>query len=195
MVFRLLKAGYEKIKAALAKTRSLLGQKNPHPLFAGPINEAKVEALEEILYGRDLGVKTAAELTEKVRQALFRQRNITSEELIEIIKQDLLERLKTSRTPKSGDQCLPPRDSRRQVSMATGKPPPVPSLPENMQQEGNSVLLGAADTFRAAAQEQLTLWAERLKLPIVKGLAKSDPSSVVFDALSSAKAKGMPWLS
>lgn len=188
MVFRLLKAGYEKIKAALSKTRSLLGQKI-RVLFSGPIDEAKVEALEEILYEADLGVKTASELTEKVRQELYRKKDITSDELIEFIKSDLLKRL--NHTAKEEVELGSPHIILIVGVNGNGKTTSCAKLAKKYLDEGKTVLLGAADTFRAAAQEQLTLWADKLQIPIVKGLAKSDPSSVVFDAVSSAKAKGI----
>lgn len=187
MVFRLIKAGYDKVKAALAKTRALLGEKI-RTLFSGPLDESKVEALEELLFEADLGVKTASELAEKVRSEMRKNKEITSEELIEVLKKELLGKI------QSPDIASRELTSKPHVILVVGvngngKTTTCAKLAKKYLGEGKTVLLGAADTFRAAAQEQLTLWADRLNIPLVKGLPKSDPSAVTFDALSSAKAK------
>lgn len=188
MVFRLFKAGLDKVKAALAKTRSLLGEKI-RTLFSGPLDESKVEALEELLFEADLGVKTASELAERVRSEMRKNKEISSEELIEIIKSELLQRLKKNELPP---QSLGKPHVILVVGVnGNGKTTTCAKLAKKYQTDNKTVLLGAADTFRAAAQEQLTLWSERLNIPLVKGLPKSDPSAVTFDALSSAKAKNI----
>lgn len=190
MVFRLLKAGYEKIKKALTKSRSFLGQKI-RTLFSTAIDESKVESLEEILYEADLGVKTATELAEKVRVALRKNPDITSDDLIELIKSDLLSRMKI---PSSEEITLSTETPHVILVVGVngnGKTTSCAKLAKKYQSSGKSVILGACDTFRAAAQEQLTLWADKLNLPLVKGLSKSDPSSVAYDTLQSAKAKGI----
>lgn len=186
MVFRLLKAGFEKVKSALSKTRSLLGQKI-RALFSGPIDETLVETLEVILYEADLGVKTSSELAEKIRDELRKNKNITADELIGILKNELLKKLSL---PPVNEELSFPHVILIVGVNGNGKTTSCAKLAKKYQGLGKKVILGAADTFRAAAQEQLTLWAERLTIPIVRGQPKCDPSSVVFDTLDSAKSKG-----
>ena len=185
MVFRLLKEGFKKVQAALSKTRSLLGQKL-RTLFSGPIDESKVEELEQILFEADLGPKTASELAKKVRQELKKNREITSTELIDILKAELLKKIET---PVRKEVEASPYIILIVGVNGNGKTTSCAKLAKKYQDSGKKVILGAADTYRAAAQEQISLWAERLQLPVVRGLPKSDPSSVVFDTLTSALAK------
>lgn len=186
MVFRLLKAGFDKVKKALAKTRSVLGQKIQQ-LFSGPIDEAKIEALEVILYEADLGVKTASELAEKVRDELRQNPAASADELISVLKDDLLKRLNFAASEEE-------KGSLRVILVVgvngNGKTTSCAKLAHKYQSQGQKIILGAADTYRAAAQEQLTLWAEKLKIPLVHGQPKCDPSAVVFDTLQSATTKG-----
>lgn len=185
MVFRLLKAGYQKIKAALSRTRSLLGDKI-RTLFSGPVDETKIEALEEILYEADLGVKIASELSETIRRELRKNKELTSDQLIEILKKDLLKRISLDETEI---EMSSPHVILVVGVNGNGKTTSCAKLAKKYQDQGKTVLFGACDTFRAAAQEQLTLWSERLSIPIVKGKPKSDPSAVAFDTLESTKAK------
>lgn len=169
MVFRLL---FQKVKQ----------------LFRGPIDESKVEELEVLLYEADLGVKTASELAERIREELRKRPKATGDELIGILKDDLLKKL--SFPPSSPSHTVPHVILVVGVN-GNGKTTSCAKLAKKYQAAGKKVILGAGDTYRAAAQEQLTLWAERLSLPIVRGQPKSDPSSVVFDTLASAKSKGL----
>lgn len=187
MVFRLLKAGYQKVKAALQKSRSLLGDKI-RALFSGPVDEEQIEKLEEILYEADLGVKIASELTENVRRSLQKNRNLSSNDLIEQMKSDLLSRFPP---PQEEASLNSPHVILIVGVNGNGKTTTCAKLAKKYKDQGLKVIFGAADTWRAAAQEQLALWAEKLDLPIVKGKPKSDPSAVAFDTVQSAKAKGI----
>ncbi|MCB1113450.1 MAG: signal recognition particle-docking protein FtsY [Chlamydiia bacterium] len=187
MVFRLLKAGYQKVKNALQKSRSLLGDKI-RTLFSGPVDEAKIEALEEILYEADLGVKIATELSEKIRKTLRKNPETSSEALIEVLKEDLLSRIQLE---KNEIELATPHVILVVGVNGNGKTTSCAKLAKKYQDQGLQVIFGAADTYRAAAQEQLELWSQRLQIPIVKGKPKSDPSAVAFDTLESTKAKGL----
>lgn len=187
MVFRLLKAGYQKVKNALQKSRSLLGDKI-RTLFSGPVDEAKIEALEEILYEADLGVKIATELSEKIRKTLRKNPETSSEALIEVLKEDLLSRIQLE---KNEIELATPHVILVVGVNGNGKTTSCAKLAKKYQDQGLQVIFGAADTYRAAAQEQLELWTQRLQIPIVKGKPKSDPSAVAFDTLESTKAKGL----
>lgn len=186
MVLQFLKASLQKFKKAFTKTRQLLGKKIRN-LFSGPIDETKVEALEEILYEADLGVKTSMELAERVRDELRKNDKVSSENLISLIKNELKKKL-----------YLPPQTTAAVISPhvilivgvnGNGKTTTTAKLAKRYKDAGKSVMLGAADTFRAAASEQLTLWAEKLDLPLVKGRHKGDPSSVVFDTVTAAASQ------
>lgn len=186
-MFSRLKASFQKFRSALSKTRSLLGEKI-RSLFTGSIDEAKVEQLEEIFYEADLGVKTSNELASLVRKELKRNPQATGEALIGLIKQELLRRLTEVATPPI--QAGNPHVILVVGVNGNGKTTSCAKLAKFYQSAGKKVILGAADTFRAAAIEQLTLWADKLQVPLVKGLPKSDPSAVVFDTVTAATSRG-----
>lgn len=186
MVFNFIKSGYQKIKTALSKTRSILGTKIAS-LFSGKVDETTLEKLEELLYEADLGVQTATELTEKIRTLYAKQPDIKSEEVLNVLKDEMVKQLKRT----SSDLVSLPKDESPMIILivgvnGNGKTTSVAKLAKKFTDEGKKVLVAAADTFRAGAIHQLEIWAERLNIDIVKGAPKSDPSSVVFDAVSAA---------
>jgi len=188
MIFKLLKSGYANVKKALAKTGSVIGSKL-RSLFSTPIDESTLDKLEELLYEADLGATYARELTDKIRLLLSKDPTLTSEALIDYIRSEIL-----------GQLNLLPNHS-IDISTATpfvilivgvngnGKTTSVAKLANLFKQSGKKVIIGAADTFRAAAVEQLEIWAQRLQVDIIKGLPKSDPASVTFDTVSAAGAR------
>lgn len=187
MVLNFLKSSYNNVKNALAKTGSLLGNKL-RALFKGKIDENALEQLEQLLYESDLGVHYAQELTQKVRQRLLENPKLESEELINGIKAEILESLSNH----SSEIKTPPEAPLVLLIVGVngnGKTTSVAKLAHRFQGAGKKVMVGAADTFRAAAIEQLEIWAQRLKIDIVKGLPNSDPAAVTFDALTAAKAR------
>lgn len=188
MVLHFLKSGYQKLKAALSKTRSLLAQKI-RTLFYGPLDETALEKLEQLLYEADLGTSLAQELTEKVRQAKQQQPNLTAEELIALIKEALLSRLNAT-LPSQQPTSLPEVVLVVGVN-GNGKTTSIAKIAKRYQKEGKKVLLGAADTFRAAAMEQLETWASRLSVECVRAKTGSDPAAVAFDAVTAGKARGV----
>lgn len=189
MILNFLKAGYERIATALAKTRAVLGSKI-RALFKGSLSADKLEQLEEILYESDLGVETATELTAKIRQAFADNSSLDTEGLIKVIREELLGILKKQPT---GLRQAPAGEGPTVVLVVgvngSGKTTSVAKLAHLLQKEGKKVVLGAADTFRAAAMDQLETWAHRIHVDIVKGHAKSDPAAVTFDAVSAGKAR------
>lgn len=186
MVFRFIKSSYHKVKNALVKSRSFLGSKISQ-LFHGKIDENVLENLEELLYEADLGVKTASLLTEKIRSSLEKNPKLTPEDVLSILKQEMVQDLskQSSEIQTSKTEGFPLIVLVVGVN-GNGKTTSVAKLAKKFVDEGKSVLLAAADTFRAGAIHQLEIWAERLKVDIVKGFPKSDPSSVVFDAVQAA---------
>lgn len=191
MILKFFKTGYDRLRSALSKTRLYLGQKL-RSLFSGSFDSETFDKLEETLYEADVGVETAAHLTQRIRDSLQKQPSLTSEQLMEILKQELM-------------ALLPPSMESRAVLTSTqsplvilvvgvngsGKTTTVAKLAQWYLGQGKKVLLGATDTFRAAAAEQLALWAERLGIEAVRGVHKADPAAVAFDAVTAAKARGI----
>jgi fused signal recognition particle receptor len=189
-MFNLLKSGYQKIKKALSKTRSLLGTRIKM-LFVNPWNEGTFDHLEQILYEADLGSTCALDFVEHIKKFLKKNPESSTDKIIETLKEYSLDILNEA-----------PKVHAKQVAVGeplvifivgvngSGKTTSIAKLAHLYQEEGKKVLLAAGDTFRAAAIDQLAIWAERLKCDIVKSLPGSDPSAVVFDALSAAKARG-----
>jgi fused signal recognition particle receptor len=128
----------------------------------------------------------ASQLTDKLRS--MANKESTPKTLIHVVKQELLS-LFSDITPPSIKET--PHVILIVGINGSGKTTSVAKLASHFQQSGKTVLIGAADTFRAAAVEQLSLWANKLQIPIVKSQMGSDPSSVAFDTISSAKAKGI----
>jgi fused signal recognition particle receptor len=182
MILKFIKASYSNVKKALEKTGSLIGYKL-RALFQGPVDEETLEKLEEILYEADLGVEYARELTEKVRQKLKKDPAIKSESLIDEIRQEILHNLK--RHDKFEEITESPHVILIVGVNGNGKTTSIAKLAHHYHHAGKKVILGAADTFRAAATEQLETWAHRLQADVIKGNPKSDPAAVVFDAVSA----------
>lgn len=190
MVFKLLKSGLSKIHQAFSKTRSILGGKVRH-LFRKPLDEDTLDELEQILYEADLGTALATEFVTHIRAFSRKNPGSQSKDLIEAMKayaQDILEK------PPSVTGKLPESDSPEMILIVGvnggGKTTTCAKLAHLFQKEKKQVLLAAADTFRAAAIDQLDIWSNRLKIDCVKGKPKGDPSAVIFDALNAAKARG-----
>lgn len=182
----MLKSIFQKIKGALVKTSSALGSKL-RSLFQSSWNEESYEKLEQILYEADLGSACSGELTEAVRRHF--KEPPTPEALCAFLEQEALGILQIPAkvTPKKGHP---------QVVLivgvnGSGKTTSIAKLAHNYQKEGKKILLAAGDTFRAAAIEQLTTWADRLHLPIVKSTPGSDPAAVAFDAATAALARNL----
>lgn len=182
MILKFIKASYTNVKKALEKTGSLIGNKL-RTLFQGPIDEGTLEQLEEILYEADLGAEYARELTDKVRQKLKKDPSIKSESLIDEIRQEILHNLKKHETHEEMIEI--PHVILVVGVNGNGKTTSIAKLAHHYHLAGKKVILSAADTFRAAATEQLEIWAHQLKVDIVKGNPKSDPASVVFDTVSA----------
>jgi len=187
MALNFLKASYEKVKNALSKTRTLLGDKL-RQLFSGKIDETALEKLEQILYEADLGVELSMRLTEKLRAYLQKNRASTSEELLGELKKELQALLIPPPEPLLTEKVGPHVILIIGVN-GNGKTTSAAKLARYYLNIGKKPLFGAADTFRAAASEQLEKWAELLQIDLVKGLPGADPAAVVFDTLQAALAR------
>lgn len=182
-----LKNKFDRVRNALKKTRTAFGQRLK-TLFSGPIDEESLDQVEELLYEADLGVETTQEIIASLRQELSRGDETTPEALISHIEMKLISNLENSAySPKPH---TPPKVILIVGVNGNGKTSSVAKLAKKHSDDGKKVIVAAADTFRAAATEQLDLWAKKLGIEIIKGKHKSDPAAVAFDAATAAKARG-----
>jgi len=186
----------------LAKTRSgFMARLNAFVGAAKELDDATLAELEEILFSADVGVRTATRLLEAVRERLKR-RELSDVSRVKAALREEVERILSlgvapGESGHGGLPDLPPGTPPPQGVMVvgvngTGKTTTIGKLAGRLKQAGKSVILGAGDTFRAAAGEQLDVWAERAGVPMVRGKDGSDPGAVLFDAVTRAKAEGPP---
>lgn len=159
------------------------------------IDAATLDELEEVLISADIGVQTTLEIIDDVRKQVDRQTLKDVDELKRVIKKhllDILERAEHARGVAS--ETAISADIRPYVMMivgvnGTGKTTTIGKLAQRIKTEGNDVLICAADTFRAAASDQLAIWAERAGVPLIQQKQGTDPAAVLFDSLKAAKAR------
>ena len=186
MIMNYLKTHYGKLKGALSKTQNFLGNK-VRSIFADPLNETTLDQLEQTLYEADLGVAAAKDLTLKVKNYHQEYPQAKAEELIQFLQKQLIQMMEAVTIPLS--TTISPLVILIVGVNGNGKTTTTAKLAKNYKDNGKKVLLCAADTFRAAAVEQLERWSHQLTIDLVKGHAKSDPAAVAFDALQAAKAR------
>lgn len=187
MIFQYLKSTYNKIKTALSKVRSAFSNKIK-ALFQKEIDEHMLEELEQLLFEADFGLKTASELTEIIRKLHKQNPSFTTQDYIEALKTHLLSTLEKhpADLKEVSSQELPLVILIVGVN-GNGKTTTTAKLAHLFKSDEKKVLIAAADTFRAAAIDQLQTWAERIQVDIVKGKQNSDPAAVTFDAIQAAK--------
>lgn len=177
---------FSKLKAALKKTRDGIASKLSTLFSRDKIGAEFYEELEEILIGADVSVTCAEEIVETIRDEAKKEKLKDKDYVVELLKDLIGEKL----TAAEELEIEYPAVIMLVGVNGVGKTTTVGKLAEYFLRRGKSVTVAAADTFRAAAADQLTVWAERAKVRIVKHEEGSDPSAVVFDAMTSAKAKG-----
>jgi len=180
----------KRFKEKLSKTRSnIVGRLDRIFLGKKEITEELLDEIEEILFTSDIGVLTAQELIDSVREKVNRKELKNPERLKWALRDEILNFLKLS----NKRQIIYPTDSPLVIMMVgvngVGKTTTIGKIAYKMISEGKKVMLVAADTFRAAAVDQLIVWAKRAGAEVVKKEEKIDPSAVVFDALDIAKNK------
>ena len=181
---------FGKIIGALKKTRDNISAKLS-ALFSRGIGDDFYDELEEILISADISVATAEEIVEQIREEARREKLKDKEYVVDLLKDVIEDILNEAEVPK----IEYPAVFMLVGVNGVGKTTTIGKLANYFVREKKSVTLAAADTFRAAAADQLTVWADRAKVRIVKHEEGSDPSAVVFDAVSSAKAKTPTWSS
>jgi fused signal recognition particle receptor len=184
----------ERLKAGIQKTRAGLMEKIEDAVSGRKEIDADVlEELEYALITADIGSKTTAEILERIRQRVERHQVGDIAELKSLIREHLLEILQATERPVPLVKD-PPAVMMVVGVNGAGKTTSIGKLTRRLQSEGRTVLLCAADTFRAAAIEQLEVWAERTGAGLIRQQPGSDPSAVLFDALQAAKARKVDYV-
>lgn len=155
-------------------------------IFKGKVNEEMIEELEELFYQADLGRTTSTELAKLAWK--LSKKNTSSDEILKEIKEELLQQLLT--IPIATQEAGMPHVVLIVGVNGNGKTTTVAKLANLYEKEEKKVLIAAADTFRAAAIDQLEKWTEKTGCELVKGCYGSDPAAVVFDAIEAAKSRG-----
>ena len=183
----------ETLDKGLSKTKeSVFGKLTRAIAGKSKVDDEILDNLEEILITSDVGVETTLRIIERIEKRVARDKYLRTEELKNILREEITELLTESEI-ESGDEFSVPEGKRPYVIMVVGvngvgKTTTIGKLAYQYKKNGKKVYLGAADTFRAAAVEQLVAWGERVGVPVIKQKMGADPASVAFDALSSAKS-------
>ncbi len=184
----------ERLEAGLEKTRtSFFGKLDRLIRGKDAVDEETLDQLEEVLVTSDVGVKTTLDIIGRVEARVARDKFVSTKELNALIRDEVARLLldHAPERPADFDALLPHRPHVVMVVgvNGVGKTTSIGKIAYRYRQAGRSVLLGAADTFRAAAIEQLDVWAERAGVPLVKQQHGSDPAAVAFDTLESARSR------
>jgi signal recognition particle-docking protein ftsY len=187
----LSKKDKEVLDNGLDKTKTSIFDKISRAISGkSKIDDEILDNIEEALISADVGVNTTIKIIERLEKRIARDKYVSSDELHNIINQEIVALL--SEQPQSGTsfENLP---STPYIILVVGvngvgKTTTIGKLANRFKQAGKKVFLGAADTFRAAAIDQLMIWGQRVDVPVIKHKMGADPASVVFDTLSSAKA-------
>jgi fused signal recognition particle receptor len=182
----------ESLEKGLAKTKENFFTKLSRAVVGkSKVDDEVLDNLEEILIGSDVGVSTTIKIIKRIEGRVSREKFLNTNELNIILKEEIGALLSENALPTFEGFHIP-ADGNPYVIMVVGvngvgKTTTIGKLAHQFKEAGKSVYLGAADTFRAAAIEQLVIWAERVGVPIIKQKMGSDPASVAFDTLSSAQ--------
>ncbi|MSU46190.1 MAG: signal recognition particle-docking protein FtsY [Lacunisphaera sp.] len=202
---------FKKFKDGLAKTVSAIAAKT-HGLFGGrKIDAAALEELEEALYTADFGVETTTEILQEIKAACRQDATLNGQQAA-AIGATVLRRVLTGSEGKLEGGSRPPGGRGSVNASGGGDPPKNPQLicligvngsgkttttaklAHKLRSDGQSVIMAACDTFRAAAVEQLRSWADRLGIELIASHSGADAAAVAFDAWQAAKARGKDWL-
>lgn len=183
-----LDAGLEKTKQSVFSkiTRAIAGKSK--------VDDDVLDNLEEALITSDVGVDTTLKIIHRIEERVTRDKYVSTSELNTILKEEIASLLTENNTKDSSNWDLP-SDHKPYVILVVGvngvgKTTTIGKLAYQFKQAGKKVYLGAADTFRAAAVEQIQIWGDRVGVPVIKQQMGADPASVAFDTLQSAKANG-----
>ena len=176
---------FSKLKSVLTKTRDGISKKLNDLFASDKLGEEFYEELEDILVSADVSIKTTMEIVDEIRETAIKEKCKDKEYVVELLKKELFDTL---------DYAEPLEIKRPAVIMVVGvngvgKTTTIGKLANKFVKEKKSVTIAAGDTFRAAAADQLSVWADRANVRIIKHDEGADASAVVFDAIGSVKAK------
>lgn len=186
----------EQLDSGLEKTKKGVWDKIAHAVAGkSKVDDEVLDNLEEAFVTSDVGVDTTLKIIERLEERVARDKYVNSSELNDILCDEITQLLSRPEDDNNLADFEVPEDKKPYVIMVVGvngvgKTTTIGKLAHQYKAAGNKVILGAADTFRAAAIEQLNIWGERAGVPVIKQKMGSDPAAVAFDTLSSAKAQG-----
>jgi fused signal recognition particle receptor len=185
----------ESLDKGLEKTKSSFFSKLGKAVAGkSKVDDDVLDNLEEVLVTSDVGVETTLKIIDRIEKRVLRDKYLGTDELNEILREEIAGLLSETHVGEDTDFSVPP-DKKPYVMMVVGvngvgKTTTIGKLAYQFKNQGLKVVLGAADTFRAAAIDQLQVWADRVDVPIIKQKMGSDPASVAFDTLSSSISQG-----
>lgn len=185
----------EKLQEGLEKSRSgILSKLGKAIAGKDKVDDEVLDDLEEVLITSDVGVATTLKIIRRIEERVAKDKYLNTSELNSILREEIIALLKENDQDKPADFDAPLTYKPHVVMIVgvngVGKTTTIGKLANQYKQAGRSVVLGAADTFRAAAVDQLRIWSERAGVPIVQQGQDADPAAVAYDCVSSAKAKG-----
>ena len=189
------KSKKETLDRGLEKTKQSVFDKLSRAIVGkSKVDDSVLDDLEEVLITSDVGVETTLKVIERIETRVARDKYISTSELNGILRDEIAALLAENNSDDNENWDLP-ADHKPYVILVVGvngvgKTTTIGKLAYQFKKAGKKVFLGAADTFRAAAVEQISIWGERVGVPVIKQQMGSDPASVAFDRLSSAKANG-----
>jgi len=190
------KLSFDRLTEGLSKTRDNLVGKLRSVLFAGrKIDQQLLDEIEEILITSDVGVATTTRIIDRLKERVKRDKIEDAEAILDILKEEIAGMMEESPSAENDRTFNVEASNRPHVIMVigvngVGKTTTIGKLARNYRQAGRSVLIGAADTFRAAANEQLEVWAQRAEVDIIQQKQGADPAAVAFDTLKAAMSRG-----
>ena len=176
---------FSKLKAVLTKTRDGVGKKLNEIFAKDKLGEDFYDQLEDLLISSDVSVKTTMEIVDEIRETAIKEKCKDKDYVVELLKNELYDTINYA----DALEVKSPAVIMVVGVNGVGKTTTIGKLANKFVKEGKSVTIAAADTFRAAASDQLSVWAERAKVRIIKHSEGADASAVVFDAIESAKAR------
>lgn len=185
----------ETLDKGLEKSKtSFLSKLNKAVAGKSRVDDEVLDELEEVLVTSDVGVETTLKIIERIEARVARDKYVGTEELNGILREEIAGLLSETEVGQAAELKLPEVEGPYVIMVVgvngVGKTTTIGKLAYQFRKQGKKVVLGAADTFRAAAIEQLEIWADRAEVPIVKQSMGSDPASVAFDTLESAVGQG-----
>ena len=185
----------ESLEAGLEKTRTGLFDKISRAVAGkDTVDDEVLDDLEEVLVTSDVGVQTTIEIIRRIEARVAEDKYVSTKELQGLIRDEIADLLLTNAPERPADFDAPLPSTPHVVMVVgvngVGKTTSIGKIAHHYKQAGKRVLLGAGDTFRAAATEQLDLWAQRAGVEIIKQYQGADPAAVAFDTLAAAKSRG-----